>query len=430
MKLLRTTRLVGFLLIFIGVVVNKWTLYPFAPDGTLSSRTGLLFLFAFQLPAILAGAVILLKPASTVFPSWLSLALLITSITFSISVAEFTLSRFYKLRPRAFVGEFENRTSKNFVADPSTGWRMRPNITEFLSSIRDGHRVNYRSNKQGFRSQLDFDQATSPNRIVLVGDSFTFGTGVEIEETFGALLNAQLGDDVAVYNLAMPGFGLDQMWMSVRHQALPMKPTLIIMGFIDQDLDRSLTAYRLAEGFNKPTFELDGKVLRPQGVHDKPNGAIRFLERYSVIWNLLKRISKVIGHSVPFGDWWLRNEAILKAVIGDCRSSGVSILFVRLPLKSWGEFPNLHRLMASEEANLLDLGSQKMRPPYDVHFRTDGHINKAGHQFVANELLRWLSKNFPKAFGQENKSLGFIANTLPRLLGRSISASPQGFREN
>ena len=63
----------------------------------------------------------------------------------------------------------------------------------------------------------------------------------------------------------MPGFGLDQMWMSVRHQALPMNPTLIIMGFIDQDLDRSLTAYRHGEGFNKPTFEMDGKVLRASG---------------------------------------------------------------------------------------------------------------------------------------------------------------------
>lgn len=404
MKLLRTTRLVGFLLILIGVVVNKWTLNPLAGDGEVSSRTGLLFLFAFQLPAILAGSVILIKSASRAFPSWLSLALLITSITFSIAVTELALSRFYNPALRAFVGEFKNRASKNFVTDPLTGWRMRPNITEFLSniSIRHGYRVNYRSNEQGFRSEMDFTRATSTKRIVLVGDSFTFGTAVELEKTFGGLLNVQLGDDVAVYNLAMPGFGLDQIWMSVRHQALPMKPTLIIMAFIDEDLDRSLTAYRHYEGFNKPTFELDGQVLRPQEVYDKPNGVIRFLEGNSAIWTALKSLSRVVGHSVPFGDWWLRNEAIFKAVISDCRSSGVSILFVRLPLKTWGEFPNLRRLMESEEANFLDLGSPKARPSYDVHFRNDGHINKTGHQFVANELLYWIRKNFPEAFGQEN----------------------------
>lgn len=400
MKLLHTTRLVGALLIFIGVVVNKWTLYPLAGDGEVSSRTGLLFLFAFQLPAILAGAVILIKAASRGFPSWFGLTLLLTSITFSIAATELTLSRFYKLRPRAFVGEFENRTSKNFVADPLTGWRMRP-TTEFRWRI-DGHWNHYRSNQQGFRSELDFSRAASPNRIILVGDSFTFGTGVEIEETFGALLNIALGDGVTVYNLAMPGFGLDQMWMSVRHQALPMKPTLIIMAFIDQDLDRSLTAYRRGEGFNKPTFELDGKVLRLQGVNDKPYGVIRFLENYSATWTGFKRLSKVMGHSVPFGDWWFRNEAIFKAVIGDCQKSGVSILFVRLPLKTWGEFPNLYSLMDSEEGNLLDLGSQKMRPPYDVHFRTDGHINKTGHQFVANALLRSIDRTFPKVSGEEN----------------------------
>jgi hypothetical protein len=109
-----------------------------------------------------------------------------------------------------------------------------------------------------------------------------------------------------------------------------------------------------------------------------------------------------LGHSVPFGDWWLRNEAIFKAVIDDCRRSGVPILFLRLPLKTWGEFPNLHRLLESEEANLLDLGSPKARPPYEIHFGKDGHINETGHQFVANELLHWISKNVPTASGQEN----------------------------
>ena len=105
-----------------------------------------------------------------------------------------------------------------------------------------------------------------------------------------------------------------------------------------------------------------------------------------------------MGHRIPFGDWWLRNEAIFKAIIGDCRSTGVSILFVRLPMKTWKEFPNLHRLMEREKANLLDLGSPKARPSYDVHFRFDGHINRAGHQFVANELLPWIRKNIPNTF--------------------------------
>lgn len=400
MKLLPASRLVGFLLIFIGIIVNKWTLSPLAYDGEVSVRTGIILLFVFQLPAILAGAIILFKLASPTFPSWLTLALFLISITFSIAAIELTLSRFNKPSPRAYVGDHENRVSKNFVADQLTGWRMRPN-TAFRWEI-DGHWNHYRSNQQGFRNELNFNQAASPNRIILVGDSFTFGTGVEIEQTFGALLKVLLGNDVTVYNLAMPGFGLDQMWMSVRHQALPMKPTLIIMGFIDQDLDRSLTAYRPVEGFNKLTFTLDGKVLRPEGVQDKPHGAIHFLERQWVTWTVLKRMSIEMGHSIPFGDWWLRNEAIFKAVIDDCRRAGVSILFLRLPLKTWGEFPNLHRLMESQEANLLDLGSRKARPPYNVHFRTDSHINEMGHQFVANELLHWMGKNITKAFGQEN----------------------------
>jgi hypothetical protein len=191
MKRLPTSRLVGFLFIFIGIIVNKWTLFPLADDGEVSVRTGLFLLFVFQLPAILAGAIIIFKSASPTFPSWLTLALLMTSITFSIAVIELTLSRFNKPSPRAFVGDYENRVSKNFVVDQFTGWRMRPN-TEFRWQI-DGQWDHYRSNQQGFRNELDFSQDALPNRIILVGDSFTFGTGVEIEETFGALLDVQLG---------------------------------------------------------------------------------------------------------------------------------------------------------------------------------------------------------------------------------------------
>jgi hypothetical protein len=102
-----------------------------------------------------------------------------------------------------------------------------------------------------------------------------------------------------------------------------------------------------------------------------------------------------MGFILPIGDWWSRNEAIFKAILEDCRSSGVPVLLVRLPSRNWREFPNLQRLVVSDGADWLDLGSPGMRPSYDVHFLDDGHMNRAGHAFVAEKVSAWISERSP-----------------------------------
>jgi hypothetical protein len=55
-----------------------------------------------------------------------------------------------------------------------------------------------------------------------------------------------------VDNMGIPGFGLDQIWLTVRTQALPLHPRLVAVAFISADLTRSQEAYRPIEGSNKP----------------------------------------------------------------------------------------------------------------------------------------------------------------------------------
>ena len=73
-----------------------------------------------------------------------------------------------------------------------------------------------------------------------------------------------------VYNLAMPGFGVDQMWLSVRHQGLPLEPDLVVVCLCDADFKRSLSAFRPEERMNKPLHKLvDGRLV-PQTPADGP----------------------------------------------------------------------------------------------------------------------------------------------------------------
>jgi hypothetical protein len=186
---------------------------------------------------------------------WQNALLVIGSLLIAISMTEGGLrfSKKFEPEPRCDVGERQDYPSRNFTVDAFTGWKMTPG-TRF-SWITPEYKSSYSANSQGFRSPSDFLPDEQRRKIVVLGDSFTFGTGVEYNETFGNQLELGLPGSV-VYNLAMPGFGIDQMWLSIRHQALPLQPALVIVGLCDADFSRSQTAYRSRERRNKPAFKL------------------------------------------------------------------------------------------------------------------------------------------------------------------------------
>jgi hypothetical protein len=286
-------------------------------------------------------------------------------------------------RPRAYVGEHRSRESPNFLADSVIGWRIRPG---HQFRWREAGRITtYRANAQGFRSPHDFATRPRGALIALLGDSFTFGTGVEYGQTFGALIEAR-DSGRTLFNLALPGFGLDQMWVTLRYVALPLVPDLVIVAFVDQDLDRSLTAYRAMEGFTKPTFIVDGDSLRPQTLADRPSRLMRALERHSTLWIAWRQAMRRLGFRWPIGEWWRTNSALFRQMAEDARRAGVPIVFVRIPTQLPLPFPSWNALMGELGVEYVDLAHPDSLPPYPIHFPGDGHLDAAGHAFVAQRL--------------------------------------------
>src|SRR5262247_2800189 len=71
--------------------------------------------------------------------------------------------------------------------------------------LTDEFRVHYRINQFGYRDRLDRRAERTPGvpRIVLLGDSFAAGWGVEFEETFGNRFERATG--IEVVNAAKNG---------------------------------------------------------------------------------------------------------------------------------------------------------------------------------------------------------------------------------
>jgi hypothetical protein len=329
------------------------------------------------------------KPAARFTGRAGNLVLILVSVLLTIGIAEVLMRRAYAGRPFSlgYVGEYKNRPSRNFLTDDLTGWRMRPSHEFTWITEKIPH--SYKSNAQGFRADADFNPSDPRKKIVLVGDSYTFGAGVDFQDTFGDVLQKKSPNRV-VYNLGMPGFGVDQVWMSVRHQAFDLHPDLIVAGIVDADFERSLIPFRIAEGFNKPTFKLANGQLIQRTLEQPPNFLEHFLDEYSSIWAVFRRMPKFLGRKYPVGGYYKLNEAILAAIRDDCRQHQVPLLFVYIPTSEFQSFPALSGYMHKTGANYIDLTEMRPIPPHSIYLPLDGHLSAEGHRYVADQVDAWI----------------------------------------
>jgi lysophospholipase L1-like esterase len=138
-----------------------------------------------------------------------------------------------------------------WLADRAAGWIADPGFTPLAGAPatrsvleRPEFRVPVRINQAGFRGG-PFPGAKPPGvyRIVVLGDSFTFGYGVREHQAYPARLarrlNARTGGRprVEVVNLGVPGAGpLDYLW-HLEHTGLALQPDLVVVGLFANDVN-------------------------------------------------------------------------------------------------------------------------------------------------------------------------------------------------
>jgi len=133
------------------------------------------------------------------------------------------------------------------IYDDVLGWTIGPN-----RKSADGL---YYSSSEGLRAPhegISFAKSTNKTRIVLVGDSYTFGEDVMHEDTWGRLLEIALGAEFEVLNFGVPGYGLDQAYLRYEKDVRKWKPKVVILSFIPHDTERSMIVY---PALNYPTWD-------------------------------------------------------------------------------------------------------------------------------------------------------------------------------
>lgn len=115
----------------------------------------------------------------------------------------------------------------------------RPNVSKTLKSIE--FEYQFSTNELGIRyPQISGEKPTGSTRILLLGDSFTEGVGVEAADTFGALLqdhySGASGNEVLFINGGLGGEGPTRFWRLFNDVGLALGPDGLLLCIYANDL--------------------------------------------------------------------------------------------------------------------------------------------------------------------------------------------------
>ncbi len=120
-----------------------------------------------------------------------------------------------------------------FLPDPVLGVRLMPGFEATVATTE--YRSTWVINEDGHRGPRAGERGPAAMRIVALGDSFTFGYGVEEEEAWPrrleALVNAGTRDAVEVVNLGVGGYGTREEVRYLEREMGRLTPDLVLVAF-------------------------------------------------------------------------------------------------------------------------------------------------------------------------------------------------------
>lgn len=280
--------------------------------------------------------------------------------------------------------------------DPLLGWRTKPGIQGGLTG-----RAKLTTNTKGIRSLKEYPYDKPPNttRIVLLGDSFTFGENVADEQTYAYLLEQTL-ENVEVINFGVHGWGHDQMLLSLEEEGVKYAPDIVLLGFIYDDSERNTLSFR---DFAKPVYRIEeGKLTLTNVPVPSPAEVLR-RERYhlrivDVATMLYDNFLSKSGKKTPEAE--AVTAAILQELIRATKQIGALPIFVYLPTAR--ESVDLSAQTPGERffsgfCKTADILCENLRPLFTyarVQGKTltpIGHWDAAGHELVAQGIRQLLA---------------------------------------
>ena len=340
------------------------------------------------------------------------------------------------------------RPARIWQFDSELGWTHVPGGRGRL--VTPEFSVDIKINSEGLRD-LEYSRERPPGvrRILLFGDSFAEGWGVERNEMLSARLQSCLheaGEQVEVLNFGVAGYGTDQAYLAFQKLGKRFQPDLVIYLFYGNDLWNNASPRGIgAEQGYKPYFRPhgDGRLLlqgvpvrktRYWDVDRSTEGPFwkRFQYYFRTHWHLYALVEKAFRPAVPAaqqtqfydglygvdtaGKWqpvWDLTGLILRDFAKAVRKLDSDFLLVYAPSivqieeQNWLDKKALHGLNGAHDLkkpnrqleslsqlhglSMLDLYSdfKRANTGHNLYLR-DSHWTAEGHRVAAHSLCGML----------------------------------------
>jgi hypothetical protein len=357
-----------------------------------------------QLCAVgLAGALLALLPGELRGPYARGL--------FAIGVAYLSALAFelVLMPPRVHTGLAQ--TSEQGLVQPSSwgGYELTPG---WRGHYDDGvDRVDIAINTLGDRDDTPAPaDAAAERRILLLGDSFTFGVGLQKSQTIEAQLEAATGGRAVAYNLGVGGYGPGDTLEHYRERPwFPATDTFFLLYGNDLRVDNCTAGYHTAvDGVIVPRAGPGAVPYGPADVERELAAARKQDARlwYAQLRNALSltelrgRLTRLLGREVPLAagapERFTRECALAAAARADemrelARARNQRFAVVILPTAAEAQSGRYFELMqlCIDELRRRSIPVLEVRDRLTLHdyFRHHEHLNAVGARKVAHAIL-------------------------------------------
>lgn len=312
----------------------------------------------------------------------------------------------------------------NIEFHPTRGWANKPSIS--VEYGKPEFKITVTHNSLGFRGpELPAERPADRIRVLALGDSMTYGLGVENDETFSVWLE-RLDPHLEVINAGVNGYSSAEELLLLQEVGLALKPEIVLLGYLWNDIEapRATHArFAVRDGVLErlPVPESAYDELRRKRVRHSWLGrsyAYRFVsDRLKIARYMLEELLGVPsdeGRGMTDDEReqaWELVFALLRETARVSEESGARFVLVAIPdeiqvqpdVDVVGVDPGLFtvqerlaRLAEESGMALIDLlpglRAAYARDGRSLYYRYDRHLNALGHREVARLILDGLAR--------------------------------------
>ena len=260
-----------------------------------------------------------------------------------------------------------------------------------------------RINSQGLRDAETPERRAGDARVLVLGDSMTFGHGVGDDETYPNQLEAlfrRQGADVHVINAGIKGYGTDHAYRFFVTRLRSLRPDLVIFAFytndLPDDIDRPL--YALEAGRLVPLDATRHRIYRIGRIYQWLPRALR---QSRLVELLTSRIAGIGAYPEPP----VRRPRELIQAVRDrilvqlaelerlSEEDGFRLIVLGVPYRERDPAKDHYRFLHAADLGGVDWFDLSDDPEWQLEgealfLREDEHLSAAGHRRLAERLHR------------------------------------------